>query len=380
MKKSSKYIKIDESNAQKLHQFLKKGLISEITLDSSRNVQYEENYVLFPIKLSIFKFKYVKEKLKHQFKYKIVFRASKQFNWPESKSLKASLHKELPKKLLKLVPQSYDIIGDIAILEFDQIIRISKKKYVKFKKKVAEKLIAINKAISRVYEKKSEIKGQYRLRDFDLICGTDNPETIYKENTCQFKLDIKKTYFSPRLVFERKRIASLNYKDDEKVIDLFAGVGTFSIQIAKSHSVTVHAFDINPVAYLYLQENLRLNKLKGKVIVHQLDVLDLLVTENKIGRELKSQANRIIMNLPEKSLDYLKVACFLLPDSGGLIHIYQFCEKPNAIKKSIEKISIELDKTGWKIQKVINAKIVKAYSPKSDLIVLDLSIYKIRCE
>lgn len=379
MKLSYKYIKIDESKAQKLHQFLKKGVISGITLDSSRNVQHEENYVLFPIKLSIFKFKCVKEKLGHQFKFKIVFRASKQFNCPESKSLKTSLSKELPKKLLKLVPQSYDIIGDIAILEFDQIIKISKKKYVKFKKKVAEKLIAINKAISRVYEKKSEIKGQYRLRDFGLICGTDNSETIYKENNCQFKLDIKKTYFSPRLVFERKRIASLNYKDGENVIDLFAGVGTFSIQIAKSHSVTIHAFDINPVAYLYLQENLRLNKLKGKVIAHQLDILDLLVPENKIGQELKGEANRIIMNLPEKSLDYLKVACFLLSDSGGLIHIYQFCEKPNAIKTSIEKISLELNKTGWKIQKVINAKIVKAYSPKSELIVLDLCIFKIRC-
>jgi tRNA (guanine37-N1)-methyltransferase len=377
LKKSSKYLKIDESKAQRLHQFLKKGLISEITLDRSRNVLHEENYVLFPIKLSSFKFKYVKEKLEPQFKCKIVYRASKRYNYRESRSLKAALSKELPKKLLKLVPQSYDIIGDIAILEFEQINNISKKKYVKLKKKVAEILIIINKTISSVYEKKSEIKGQFRLRDFDLISGKDNSETIYKENNCQFKLDIKKTYFSPRLVFERRRIASLNYKEGEKVIDLFAGVGTFSIQIAKSHSVTVHAFDINPVAYLYLQENLRLNKLKGNVIAHQLDVFDLLAPENKTGQALKSQANRIIMNLPEKSIDYLKVACFLLPDSGGLVHIYQFCEKPNAIKKSIEKISIELNKTGWKIQKVINAKIVKAYSPKSDLIVLDLSVYKI---
>ena len=377
MKKSSKYIKIDESKAQSLYQFLKKEFISEITLDRSRDVFHEENYVLFPIKLSVFKFKYVKEKLEHQFKYIIVYRASKRNDSRESKSLKASLAKELPKKLLRLVPQSYDIIGDIAILDFVQTNKISKKKYVEFKQKVAEKLIAINKAVSRVYEKKSEIKGQYRLRDFDLICGTDNSETIYKENNCQFKLDIKKTFFSPRLVFERKRIASLNYKDGENVIDLFAGVGTFSIQIAKSHSVTIHAFDINPVAYLYLQENISLNMIKGKVIAHQLDILDLLVPENEIGQALKNQANRIIMNLPEKSLDYLKVACFLLPDSGGLIHIYLFCEKPSAIKKSIEKISIELNKIGWKIQKVINAKIVKAYSPKSDLTVLDLSARKI---
>jgi tRNA (guanine37-N1)-methyltransferase len=246
------------------------------------------------------------------------------------------------------------------------------------KKEVAEKLICLNKSISKVYEKNSEIKGLYRLRDFKIILGEDKSETIHNENRCHFKLDIKKTYFSPRLVFERKRISSLEYKECENIIDLFAGVGPISIQIAKNNNVIINAFDINPNAFYYLKENLKINKVKGKITAYQLNVLELLNPVNQLGIKLKSHADRIIMNLPESSLDYLSLACYLLRDSGGIIHIYQFYKKPKTIEMSIQRVQSELNKIGWQIDKVMHARVVKPFSPKADLTVLDLKVKKIQ--
>jgi tRNA G37 N-methylase Trm5 len=60
--------------------------------------------------------------------------------------------------------------------------------------------------------------------------------------------------------------------------------------------------------------------------------------------------------------------------TGGIIHYYHFSEKPNPIQKAIEVLSINIAKKNWKIEKILKSKIVKAYSPKSDLIVIDLVI------
>ncbi|MFW9949824.1 MAG: class I SAM-dependent methyltransferase family protein [Candidatus Thorarchaeota archaeon] len=373
----AKYIKVEKSKAHQLLQFLKKDTHNKMELDLNRKILYEENFVLFPYNSSIIKSKYIKRILKPYIKYKIVFRKPISSTPRVIRSLKDSFSKELSKKLIKFVPNSYDVIGDIAILEFDRINMDTQEKYVKLKEKISERLLALNRSISTIYEKESEIKGVYRLRDLKRIKGEDKSETIHKENNCQFKLDVKKTYFTPRLVFERKRLSSLNYKVGEKIIDLFAGVGPISIEIAKNHNVIINAFDVNPDAYYYLKENINLNKVEGKIIAHQLDVIDLLDSKNEIGRILENKSNRIIMNLPENALDYIQVACFLLDKSGGFIHLYQFCEKPLTIKKSIQQAQLELKKIGWQIEEITNAKVVKPYSPNADLTVLDLKVKKI---
>jgi tRNA (guanine37-N1)-methyltransferase len=377
MRNRSRYIKIEKIAANNLIQILKKELHNDIKLDDKRKVLYEGNYVLFPIHQNSLKNKQIKQILNNQFEYQIIIRNSIPRINSKTRSLNTVLSAELPNKLKKWIPQSYDIIGDIAVIEFEQNNLLPKEKYDKLKKLVAEKLISINKSILKVFEKVSEVKGLYRLRDFKILSGEDKSETIHKENKCKFKLDIKKTYFSPRLGFERKRISSLDYKESEKIIDLFAGVGPFSIQIAKNHNVLVNAFDVNPDAYNYLLENLKINKLKGTIIPYQRDVLELLNPTDELGLTLKNQADRIIMNLPEKSLEYIRVACYLMCDSGGIIHIYQFSEKPNSIKKSIQNANSELTKNGWQIEKIMNAKVVKPFSPKADLIILDLHIKKV---
>ena len=58
---------------------------------------------------------------------------------------------------------------------------------------------------------------------------------------------------------------------------------------------------------------------------------------------LKGKVDRIIMNLPEKSLDYTDVVCFLMKETGGILHNYQFCEKPKQIEKAIINLKSKLN-------------------------------------
>jgi len=105
-----------------------------------------------------------------------------------------------------------------------------------------------------------------------------------------------------------------------------------------------------------------------------MDIKDLLKPSNKLAINLKNKADRIIMNLPESSLNFLDVTTFLLKETGGLLHIYQFCEKDNPIEKAIQNLKLSLKKLYWNVDKVLFSKIVKAFSPKLDLVVIDAFI------
>jgi len=377
-KEQRKFVKIKQEFAEEFLKLLKAKLPNEPFLDKRTKVIHEGLYVLFPLIDDLEKVKALIGRISNQLNFDIVSAEGiAEVNY-KFRSIEEVLVGELPENILELVPKSYDIIGKIAIVEFDQINTIGGKNILSYKKKVAEALVSVNKSVETVYEKKSEVKGRYRLKELKVIYGDDNPEAIHKENGCKFKLDVRNTYFTPRLVFERKRVSSIvsssSFKKQEIIVDMFTGVGPFSIQIARSNAAKIYAFDVNPSAYKYLIENIEMNKLKGEVIAHNMDVKELLNPDNKLGNDLKHKIDRIVMNLPEQSINFLDIACFLMKKTGGILHFYQFCEKPNPIKKGIENLTTKLEDSRWQIEEILNSKVVKPFSPKSDLIVIDLKI------
>ena len=117
-----------------------------------------------------------------------------------------------------------------------------------------------------------------------------------------------------------------------------------------------------------------MNKLTGEIIPHNIDVKDLIIPSNRLGRILSSSADRIIMNLPELSLNFIDIACFLMKKSGGTLHFYKFSEKPNPIKKTVYLLKKELSRFSWSIEKILSSRVVKSYSPKTELVVVDLNV------
>ncbi|MHA2036439.1 MAG: class I SAM-dependent methyltransferase [Promethearchaeota archaeon] len=363
-----------KTDGQYIIQLLKEYFKDETVIDQKYKISYEHSHILFPLVENKVLNEKLKEKIESLISYEIISREPNNRPNYKFKSLKEALTGKIPEEYFGLIPNSYDIIGTIAVLEFEKPSQIVDNEISKYKRLIADAVMAVNKNVKSVFEKMSEIKGDYRLREVSYLSGENNSETVYRENNCTFKLDIKKTYFSPRLVYERRRISNTKIHESEVIVDMFAGVGPFSIQIAKVNHVKIHAFDVNPHAYKYLQANIELNKLKDEIIPYNIDIRDLLKPSKEIGKQLYGTVDRVIMNLPEQSINFIDVACSLMKKSGGILHFYQFSERPNPIEKTIARLNKKLNNFNWVITEIEKSKIVKSYSPKAELVVIDLGI------
>lgn len=368
------YIKVKKESAQEFLKLISKLMKKNSVINKRFKILREDNDILFPVVESAQASESLIRSLKGNINYSIVNRTGEINLKYKHISIQEALKSKIPKKFQDLIPNSFDIVGEIVIIEFIKLKLDPDDNIEPYKRIIAQCVKDFNKHVKSVYEKKSEIQGTFRLRDIELLCGENKTETVHRENNCVFKLDVRKTFFTPRLVYERKRISTCCFKENEIIIDLFAGVGPFSIQIAKNNKVMLYAFDINPAAYNYLVENIKLNKLKGIIIPYNIDVKDLFSNSSALGPKLKNKADRIIMNLPENSIEYLDVVCFLSKPSETILHIYQFCEKPDPIEKAKCKLNNKLKQFNWAVDKILNARFVKSFSPKSDLIALDATI------
>ncbi len=205
------------------------------------------------------------------------------------------------------INKSFDIIGDVVILEIPD-------EFESIKYLIADAALKFTKRRS-VYRKGSKVKGIKRTRSLEFLAGEDISETIHKEYGSKFMLDVRKVYFSPRLATEREKIVR-QVEDDEIILDMFAGVGPFSISIAREHMVRIYAVDINSDAIHYLKKNIELNKVKGEIIPILADVKEFLKNSDV-------EADRIIMNLPGMACKFLADAISSLK-RGGILHYYEF--------------------------------------------------------
>jgi len=274
----------------------------------------------------------------------------------------------LDTKLVKFKKQSsadlpgFDVIGDIAIFEIPKEDATKKgKARTNLEKRIAADIIHQHRNIKTVAVKTGAISGVYRIRKFRVVAGRKNTITIHKENGCSFKLDIAKAYFSPRLSYERKRIADL-VGDNETVIVLFAGVGPFSIVIAKSHPDTVViSNELNPSAVKYMKENIQLNK--------AFNVISEPGNARKMLKKYTGKADRVIMPLPMSSDKFLDVA-FALCKHGGVVHFYWFADSLSSAEKKVK----EHANIANKHIKILSSRVARAYSPETIEAVIDFQV------
>ncbi|MGC8997953.1 MAG: class I SAM-dependent methyltransferase [Candidatus Bathyarchaeia archaeon] len=277
------------------------------------------------------------------------------------KTLMEILEGELPPHLLACVPRAMDIVGDIAIIE-------SPPELEAYKKDIGNAILLFHKNLRTVLAKAGAIKGEYRTREYTLIAGEPKTETIHKEHGCLYHVDLAKAYFSPRLSHEHKRVASM-VKEGETILDMFAGVGPFSILIAKTHeNVNVYAIDINPDAMALLKRNVRLNRVEGKVHPIHGDAKKI------VKHKLRGVADRVIMNLPEKAIEFVGAACEALKPEGGIIHFYGFVTAENPLEKLKHRFKEEVEKSGRNVVKILFSRTVRETAPYEWQTVLDAEV------
>ncbi len=258
-----------------------------------------------------------------------------------------------------LLTTSFDIIGDIAIVEIPP-------KLENKEEQIGNALLKVHKNLKTVLKKRGPMEGEFRVRKLKHIAGENKTETLYGENRVKMKLDVAKVYFSVRLAHERKRIADL-VKNGEQILVLFAGVGPFALTIAKSKpSCQIVGVELNPDAVDYFNQNIKLNKFT-KVKVIECDVSDF-------EKYSKPDFDRVIVALPKTGHQFLEIA-FKMVKSGGIVHFYNVVPLSNPFDSALERAQ-EKAKVSRVLLSLSDQRIVRPYSPKEVQVVLDLVVTK----
>jgi tRNA (guanine37-N1)-methyltransferase len=280
-----------------------------------------------------------------------------------TRMLKGILSQSLAAEEAECVCSSFDIIGNAVIIKIPEAL-IPKRSLI------GKTILDEIKHVKSVFAQVSSVKGDYRLRGLEHIAGEKNTLVEYKEHGCKFKVDLNNTYFSPRLSTERLRIANL-VSDYEVVTNMFAGVGTYSIIIAKIHrNCKVFNIDMNPVAVDLSNYNSSLNGVESRVISMLGDASDIIHTK------IRLQADRILMPLPEKAFEFADSAVQALKDDGGIIHYFAHIKasgKKNALEQSLLDAKSAFSSYDIKIQ---FSRVVREVGPRLYQVVTDIYVSK----
>ncbi len=219
------------------------------------------------------------------------------------------------------------------------------------------KLPYVNKVV-----KLGKIKGQKREPEVEMIYG-EGTETIHKENYCKFKFDVSKIMWSKGNTGERLRMSKLP-KKDETIIDMFAGIGYFTIPMAvHAKPKRIYAVEINPVSYGYLCENVKLNKVE--------DIVKPILGDCGL-QDFDHVADRIMMGYIGGTHHYLDSAMGYLKE-GGIIHYHESTPEPILFTRPVERVRLAAKKVGRDIE-VLNKRSIKKYSPGVFHTVVDIKV------
>ncbi len=258
---------------------------------------------------------------------------------------------DVPGKLIELLPSSFNVVGDVAIMKIPDEL-------VSYAKGIGEALLKVNRSL-RIVFRDHGVKGEFRIRNLEKIAGTGTSETVHREFGVELRTDPARVYFNPCLSGERSRIAGL-VEDGETVIDMFGGVapfGTMMCHLAKPS--IVYSIDLNPEAEHFARINAERNRAPNlhpmtgdsSVLVHGLPLAD-----------------RIIMNLPQIADRFLPIALERL-NRGGTVYMYKILERADfpAFLESLISVSAE---RGHSV--TVDVSELKTYSPTMSIYSLDI--------
>jgi len=307
--------------------------------------------------------------------------------------LREKLQNSLPEHLLTLLPSGMQLISSIAILNL-------KKELYEYKSAIGNAVMELLPSLTAVWVRTGKISGQFRTPEgLEHVCGLKETELIHHENKILYKFDFTQIMFAQGNVSERKFLPEL-VKSGENIVDMFAGIGYFSLGIAKyAKPRQIYAIELNPVSYKYLTENIHINKLT-KIIT---PIHGNCAEEVPKLAEQGIFADRIIMGVFPAPYEYLKNAlCVVKPvelaiNTNFQTFLEQTSNKPhydvynsfNDFSNSIlhfEGVVMGRDFTEFfiNVQKeiqplgydssILAVRFVKSFGPKMYHLVLDLAV------
>jgi tRNA (guanine37-N1)-methyltransferase len=266
-----------------------------------------------------------------------------------------------PADLLDDAP-SYERLGDVVIVDEDDPERAAE---------IADAVVASDLPVRAVLNRDSKVKGDLRVRDWTVLATTEEAgerpptETVHREYGFEYLVDLSAVYFSPRLATDRHRVVE-GVEAGERVVDMFAGVGPFTVPMA-ARGAEVVAVDLNPAAIEYLRENTSRNGVAERVTAIQDDVRDA-------AADYAGWADRIVMNLPHSADDFLGAAVTLAGDDC-VVHYYDIQHEDDPFGPGDR--AIREAATGYDVT-VLCRRVVRSYAPHERNVRLDVRLSRRR--
>jgi len=203
--------------------------------------------------------------------------------------------------------------------------------------------------VSSVYRVDGKIKGIIREPTLTLVFGPGGP-VMHLENGIKFVFDPSMIMFSPGNVNERVSMKGFN-ASGKRVLDMFAGIGYFSLPLAKYQNPSViKCCEINPVSADYLRKSAVANKL--------LDKISIFIGDSRL---LKSDSLYDIILMGNFSSTAFIVKALSLINNGGLIVLHHLVSKERL--KTVHADMIRRISRFSYSAKLVDTHIVKSVGP-----------------
>ncbi|XP_065573025.1 tRNA wybutosine-synthesizing protein 2 homolog isoform X2 [Artemia franciscana] len=223
-------------------------------------------------------------------------------------SLKHCSNKE---QLLKEIPKKWEKYGDTVLFKENSFIDSQWKDL--FEDEVIFQTICKCLQVKRIAKRGRIENDDFRSPKIKLLYG-DSPWVSHKDNNVRLTWNIEHSMFSAGNISEKIRLSKLDCRS-EVIVDLYAGIGYFSLQyLVNAKAKFVHACEWNPYAVEALKRNLVLNGVADRCEIHFGD--NKMVCPQNVG-------NRVNLGLIPSSEPGWRVACRALrQDIGGTLHIH----------------------------------------------------------
>ncbi|NHN46107.1 class I SAM-dependent methyltransferase family protein [Halostella sp. JP-L12] len=245
-------------------------------------------------------------------------------------------------------PGSWAVIGTVILVTFGDCPREGE---------VGEALLELHGGADTVLANEG-VSGEQREPSVRVVAGEGDTETVHTEHGVRYALDLAEVMFSPGNKAERARMGEV-VGEGERVFDMFAGVGYFTLPMAKA-GARVTATEINPTAFRYLTENAVLNDVQDNVSAYRSDCRDVEVS-----------AERVVMGYYDAH-EYLDAALDAL-EPDGVVHVHEACPEELLWERPVDRLESAAAAKGRTVE-VLDRRRVKGHSEGVAHVVVDARV------